>query len=290
LNNFGGKAMIKDFNYGIYSDLHTSKFHIGFPVDAAGSETKYFLVYPDKKNRLLEKGKKEYDVWRRNFEPETIKDLSKVLPVNKFLYIRRGNDLPSRCNSDSASLALVLSSCSEERNIAKPDDETAPIFLFSAKFKITPQNSADIYLESVTGKDTESAKRSLLNKWAAIEELMVEGKKVVLFLHHEDAKILENAIKSEKDIQLKKNKLSENTNYEQQIYSFWKSIDLKSKEPELFSLMDDQFECLANSLRINLEKIESAAMKRTALAVGGGILGGIAVAVAGYLIGKNDKK
>ncbi len=282
--------MINEFNYGIYPDLKTSKFHIGFPVDVTESETKYFLIYPDKKNRLLEKGKKEYEDIGRKQEPDILKDLSKVLPVNKFTYLRKGQLPPCNCNAASASLAFVLSSCADENILAEPTDEKSPVFLFSSRFKITPQNSSDIYLESVTEKDTESAKKSLLNKWSAVEELFLEGKKVVLFLHHEDAKILEKALKNEKNIQLKKNKLSEATTYEQQIYSFWKNINLNSKEPELFALMDDHFECLANSLGINLEKIESAAMKRTALAVGGGILGGIAAGVIGYLIGKNDKK
>lgn len=282
--------MINDFNHGIYSDLKTSKFHIGFPVDTSGSETKYFLIYPGKKNLLLEKGKKEYEPLGRKQEPDILKELAKVLPINKFKYLRKGVLPPCNCNSDSASLAFVLSSCADDTILAKPEDEKSPIFLFSAKFKITPQSSADIHLESVTEKDIKLATSSLLKKWEAVEELFIEGRKVVLFLHHQDADILENALKKEKEIELKKKKLSEATSYEQQIYLFWKNINLDSREPELFSLMDNQFECLSNSLGISLEKIENAAMKRTALIVGGGILGGVAAGIFGYLMGKKKNK
>lgn len=274
----------------MYADMKTSKFHIGFPVDVAeNSDTKYFLLYPDKQHRLLEKGKKKYESWKSNYEPEIFKKIRKVLPKDTFTFVRRGKLPPCNVNSDSASLAFVLAACSESDVLANSNDSKLPVFLFSTQFKIKPACAEEIYLDTVTVKGVDHARNSLLRKWNAVNELLLEGRKVVLFLYHEDAMILERALET-KGVHIKKHMISEATDYLHQQYLFWNTINLDSPQPEIFSLKNGDFECLARSLGINTDKIEGDDWKGTALKVGGTVLGGIAALAAGYLVGKNKNK
>ncbi|MGI6393657.1 MAG: hypothetical protein ACOX2F_02825 [bacterium] len=230
------------------------KFHIGFPVDDEHGFSKYYLLYhsPNKFHYLQKKEEEILSLLNDKFEPEGLSAVKQLIRKENFIFFRKGGEKHPPAGR-SSMLAFLIAGLIESSKIAEINDTHSPVLLFSCSLEGKPNHLKDAVIGTVTDKDPEKAKKSLINKWDAVKELQNEGHKVVIFLHEEDADVLEESGEPIPPRVIMKTFADCND----QVEFFIKSIDLENKEPVLFSLKESDFVSLAKSLSIDFYNLRN---------------------------------